>query len=48
MSPLIDPTADAVLSDSLADLMVPGVLVELGRQRGREPWRIRGNRAHRG
>ena len=29
MSPLIDPTADAVLSNSLADLMVPGVLVEM-------------------
>jgi type IV secretion system protein VirB1 len=29
VSPLIDPTADAVLSDSLADLMVPGVLVEM-------------------
>lgn len=24
-----DPTADAVLSDDLADLMVPGVVVEL-------------------
>lgn len=29
MSPLIEPTADAVLSDRLADLMVPGVLVEM-------------------
>jgi hypothetical protein len=29
VSPLIDPTADAVLSDSLTDLMVPGVLVEM-------------------
>jgi hypothetical protein len=29
VSPLIDPTADAVLSGSLADLMVPGVLVEM-------------------
>ena len=29
VSPLINPTADAVLSDSLTDLMVPGVLVEM-------------------
>jgi hypothetical protein len=29
VSPLIDPTVDAVLSESLADLLVPGVLVEM-------------------